>query len=764
METASDTASEKAVEKFQKEVNAHYAASIEEFEDYKANPSKSKLSAYKLKYPHTTKKRLGKNTKIDHIKRSTICVNDFICARDHHPEQKISDDDKTHILKYCLEKVKGIYKHAQALKTGYCNLLIMKASSENQLTIAITKNTLEANGQWIQRILKDLDRRWPSVKTDHKVMIISSKKNTLGGNATHCKNMDVAWRLLSSNHRFSVIFVCSNSTRMSDILELTTLMQRQRSDLIKNLNIIHDEAHNSKEGVPAHRRIVENIILQPIVNTYIPCTASNNSLVEEDNPLWNRDNLESQAIDYTDFNKVKSSDPDYSSIQDAKRCTFEDLMKHEKWTCHHIQEVSREDFMKCDDKYMKKKEDDLSPREIDDVDKRRKLEFCSFMKHDQEKTAMNYGLNSLNMNELLGLDYFQKDRLNLHIISTPRRRIITRTLAKECLKKEYNPIVLAIYGNEGDKYHLFNDGKEKSVDTIMGKSEFNDKLHALFTHLRKKGVNIDRPFVIIGNYTPTGESLSFVNYEYGTVRGNIRLIHTNAEEDYQEACRSNYMDTKFKEHDSEWTHPDKFLIGEKDFIDNAVSYEMENDARIDDLGLRNPSDEVNSPVINLTHNSNVDESGGSVAAPVKLIIEEEEDERIDALREFLGPEKKKVCFKGEGKGNETRQVIKGYLKECVEEGIITMEDPFKKFNFDTFTLKRVSCWKKIHHPPNPNYWKFKSYQDNHAAHKPFMNHRNGHKKNEFELCFCIGNFVSDRDKNDDKVRNKQDVIWLSYKY
>ena len=43
----------------------------------------------------------------------------------------------------------------------------MNGISKNQLPLAITKNTLEANQQWIQRILKDLDRRWPNVKTNN---------------------------------------------------------------------------------------------------------------------------------------------------------------------------------------------------------------------------------------------------------------------------------------------------------------------------------------------------------------------------------------------------------------------------------------------------------------------------------------------------------------------------------------------------------------------------------------------------------------------
>ena len=271
------------------------------------------------------------------------------------------------------------------MKTGYCNLKIMKSCSLNQLTFAITKNTLEANEQWIQRILKDLDRNWPNVKTNDKVIIVSSKKNTLNGNATHCKNISDAWRLLSSKkNQFSVVFVCSNNTRLNDIYELVMLMQSLKQELVKPINMIHDEAHNTKEGIPAHRDIIENIILQPIVVSYMPCTASNNSLCCSDNPLWNKDNLEYNAIDYTDFDKTKSTDPNYSSVQEAKQLTFEELSKHVEWKDHKRTEVSREIFMKTTTEYLKKKINDLTTVELEDIDMRRKLEFCQFMKIQQE--------------------------------------------------------------------------------------------------------------------------------------------------------------------------------------------------------------------------------------------------------------------------------------------------------------------------------------------------------------------------------------------
>ena len=251
-------------------------------------------------------------------------------------------------------------------------------------------------------------------------MIISSKSNKINkdlkDNATHCKNITDAWILLSKKNEFSVIFVCSNNTRINDIYQLTTLLQNLLPELRKNINIIHDEAHNAKEGIPPFRDTIENIILQPIVNIYIPCTASNNSIIVEENPLWKKENIENKALDYSNFDNTISTDPKYSSIGDAKKYTFEDLSSKSQWIDEKIEEVSMDDFMKCEAKYENKNIDNLSDGEFKDIDKRRKLEYCQFMENDQEIKAMNHGINVLNMNELIGEEVYQPNKFNLHII------------------------------------------------------------------------------------------------------------------------------------------------------------------------------------------------------------------------------------------------------------------------------------------------------------------------------------------------------------
>ena len=751
---------ESAVNKYRKLLKEYINNSIKEFENYLQAPTNLKLKTYKNKYTHI-KKRLGKNTKLKTIQQSHISIYEFIRLTNKNDsiDIKFSDEEIKLIITYNINKIQGIYKHAQALKTGYCNLKIMNSFSQNDLTFAIAKNTLEAGGQWQERIFKDLNDRWPNESIKNKVMIISSKKikinKGLKDNATHCKNISDAWMLLGKKNEFSVIFVCSNNTRINDIYELITLMENMNSDIRKNINIIHDEAHNTKEGIPPHRNIIENIILQPSVNIYIPCTASNNSIILEENPLWKKENIEIKALDYSNYDKTISTDPNYSSIGDAKRYTFEDLSSKPQWINYTIDEVPVDDFMKCDTKYENKNINNLTEKELDDINERRKLEYCQFMKNDQEKKAMNHGINILNMNELIEEEYYQSNKFNMHIISTPCRKIITRVLAKKAIQKDYNPIVLAIYGNEGNKFHLFHDDKEKLVDEEMGSREFNQKINNLLEYLKENMINTERPFIIFGNYSPTGESLSFVNSNYGIVRGKVRLISTNAEEDYQDAARLAYMKTRFIENNPKWKDPDKYLIGESKYIYNALSYEKENDSRIEEFKKR---DNIQTDINTSIKSEQIDKINGRVSCPIKFEIQDDCNklviELIDIMKKNTRTEPEKTDFMK-------------LLKNCVESHVILMDDPFNKFHFD-FKLIDFRCWKKEKANGNAmstkyGIWKFKNYKMHHDSNTPFINNINGHKKNECELCASL-DFYKVIDKNGESFINNKNTFWIGYKY
>jgi hypothetical protein len=787
------------ISKFRDTEKKFYSDVENDFQQYKNNPTKQFLQCFKDKYPHLKRcKRITSRTK-------TLDCKIYVMEILNRPEnnEEFSVGDKNIIYKYCIQKIKGLYKHAQALKTGYCNLQIINGFSEkNTISICITKNTLEANEQWLERLFKELDNRFPHVKLNDKILIISSKKNELNGNATHCKDINSAWKFLKRENTYKIIFICSNKIRISDVLEISESFQNLNSALQKNIRIFHDEAHNPKEGIPPFRDIVENIIIQRNVLSYTPISASNNTIFDENNHLWNKINLENFALDYTKFDKTKSTDPHFSSCNKSIKISFEEFINNPRWRNYEIHKIPTHIFMSVHGSEIQNYISRLNSANLDtlrnelnaeiklfnkqnitttdfdineiienkgnylenelvekntliNIERRRTLEFCDFMRNDKEIDAVNNGLNCLNMNELLGVQYFIKDEFNIHIISTPNRRIVTRYLCEEAIKKDFNPIVLGIYGNEGSKYHLIYDNEDYEISNIMDKGEFNIKLDKLFTHLKEKNIDINRPIIIIGNYNPTGESLTFVNYTYGTVRGNIRLISTNAEEDYQEASRSNYIDTKFKETEPDWVMPEKYLIGPKRFIDNALSYESENDARIDILLLQNNnSNNDNNVIMSSINNGPLPETNGIVAIPPKMIVDRSNENIIKILE----------IVKDKTKRNDVdKKEIRKLLKKYYESGEFDFQDKTAKFNFDTFRLKDVRAYKKKVIPPKKGTWKFVNYQNHHNIGTPFINDTNHIEVNEFEILICVDTYICE--ENGIQIeKNYNYTWWMGYKY
>jgi len=715
----------------------------EEFKQYKNDPQdKSKLRCLKDKYPHLNRKGIKKSSNPNiHLPHVHEFFND---------NPNISMEHKNIFYKYACCKIRGLYKHAQALKTGYCNHEIITGMSEpDTISFCISKNTLEAGQQWLERLLCELSTRFENANMREYVMIISSKKNTLGGRATHCKNIDAAWGYLKKpDNTFKIIFVCSNKTRIYDIYQLTLDFQNLRDSSTK-LRIIHDEAHNSQDGIPPFRDVVEQIVIQSNVISYMPVTATNNTLTWDESPIWR--NIERYAKNYTEYDDTKSTDPKYSSCGDARRHTFETLKTSSKWREYDVQEISEELFKSV-----------YGETSQENMDKKRKLEFCRFMKIQRENEAVNNGLNILRMNDILGEEFYQHNVFNLHIISTPCRRLITHYLAKEAIKMDFDPIVLAIHGNEGSKYHLMGNGidfAERDVSKIMGDGEFNQKLAKLFKWLTAQNINIQRPIIIIGNYNPTGESLTYVNFEYGTVRSNTRLISTNAEQDYQEACRENYMVTKFLENDPNWTPPDKYLIGHKSFIENALAYEKENDARIDMLpGEGSESMDYGNqtePVV---------DSGGTIATPVKISFPDIMDTSIPEVNTIID------ILSKTHRSPEDKQILKDCIKHCCENQDIdcTLDDPnennpLKKFNWSS-ELKDLRCYKKTDIAPKKGHWKYKNYFDHHQTNTSFMNNRNNHTKEQFEILTCLDKFVVKDDVGNVIETNSKITWWIGFKY
>jgi hypothetical protein len=743
--------------KFNEDVNNYYEQVKTDCNEYINNQDiQEPVKNIKNKYTWLSKLRFTKRSNISDFKAQ---LQDIL-SDNYFKHYEIID--KQIIYEYCIVKIRGLFKHAQALKTGFCNgQLITGFSEKNTISICITKNTLEASAQWLIRLYRELNDRYPNSKMDDKIMLISSKKNDLDSNATHCKNMEKAWSFLKKKNNFKLIFICSNKIRIQNVLEIAESFLGLKENLRKKLRIFHDEAHNTKEGIPAYRNIIENFIFLENVLSYQPITASLGEIVDKNNPLWMQNNLDKFAVNFTHFDKTKSDSPNYSSISDADKMCIEKLAINDKWQDHGITAVSRENFIKVDPKYIGKNINHLKNSEIEDIDKRRQLEFCQFMANDREIPALNNGINLLHLNIILQRQHYSTTEFNLHIMCTPRRNIITHELCMRAYKMEYKPIVLGVYGNQGSKYHLFIDDDYTGtiVDNKMGDGEFNTKLYNLKKHLEKTGINTNVCWIIIGNYSPTGESLSFVNYHYGTVKCCIRLITTNAEEDYQTAARANYMVTKFKENDNDWIQPPKYLIGEKAFINNALSYERENDARIDLLAKQSSDTTINN-IILPENNSGAQTriQSNNTSVPVKIIMDANliTNPYYKNLMDIASKSRR-------SKEDKTRFI--NLLQSCNENDEIgcEIEDPTGKLDFKNIELNGFRCYYK-ECKNEKGYWKFKSYKENFAAKIPFINSTGEHSTGQCEILVCKDMYLLKDVENKVIEKNPPSVWWLSYKY
>jgi len=615
-------------------------------------------------------------------------------------------------------------------------------------------------------------------------------------------------------------------TRINDILDLTTKYNNLVPTLRKKIRIIHDEAHNHKEGIPPNRDVIENILLEEKVLSYCPVTASafvkEKGIADEDNPIWNLENLKSNGINYTEFDTIKSDSANYSSCGNAIKYSCEKLKKSSKWNPDTITRVSEEVFIKVStdipnfskysveklEKEIKKYFDPKSYKRgnykwIEDlhrwedvhakikngasvqkdilahalrnlyVNRKRELEFHPLVNNSgKEKEAMENGINYLNMNNLTKTEFYKPEKFGLYMLNTPNRKIITRHLAEEALKMSYkktslrskkkfvlnvplNPIVLAVYGNEGDKYHLLYDDKEDCVDNIMVDGEFNEKLSKLLKHLKKNGVNTDRPFIIIGNYNPCGESISFAHTDYGTVRAVLACTSRDSAEDYQVGCRDNCVNNHFvKEFGPDWEFPEKFLVGPKKFLENAMEGERQNDEYVDDLIACQGDMSDQEIQINMAYKRNEEQLGtGTVATPIKIEIDTE-SARYPELKEIMGKERRNE----EDKINFMR-ILKAMVDD--DDDDTEMNDKTGKFNWETYKLKEFRCYKKTLIAKN---FRFQKYEGSQKVGTPYINNKNKRLPKECEILTCLDTYVLKDKTGKITYKNKKRTWYMGYKY
>jgi hypothetical protein len=375
-----------------------------------------------------------------------------------------------------------------------------------------------------------------------------------------------------------------------------------------------------------------------------------------------------------------------------------------------------------------------------------------------EKDQYNMGLNILDnyyevntSNKLL----FIPDETNLHIMSTPKRNVFTYSLMKYAVEKPYRPILFGLY--KGKINLMYKDENNETVETEYADfsedgsmKEFNEKIEACLKFLIKEKVNIKVPIIFMGNYIPTGESITFVNCNYGTIRSVILFPGTdsNPSSEYQVLCRQNYMIIKFIEKDPNFIMPESFICSYKQQIDNALIEETANDDRIDEMLAEKTETPVDfEPILVNTANDTInwDEC---ISIPIKIQIDDIEDEAILELFKILDKEKRSP---------EDKKKILEIFNKGIQNKTISFIDKSNKFDFGSFTLKDVRTYRKKD-KATEHTWRFPQYSGNHNQNMPYICDKNDIKQYECELYAC-----NDRYVKDDFVNPKQ-RMWLSYRY
>jgi len=644
---------------------------------------------------------------------------------------------KEYIFENCSRKIRGFFKHGQSAKTEISCIKIMKDIMNNIITFCITKNTLLANKQFTSRLIKLL-KAAGFTNLKEFIIVISSQFNDLDGNATHCKDLYDAWSKICNNkNNYMVVFVCANSTRINDICNLLSNYTQPTFNqvYIKKVVIQYDEAHNFMSGIPVCRGACENMLLYDFVLAFIPITASNKTIFDEYNPIWFKDNINKNKLNYInkDLAKscIKSDDESYSSIIDA--CFIDTELLNKKV---YDNTIKRELFNKH------------YPNES--YERKGRVNSCPILLCGDEELALNCAKEILDNPEYEYENYdnddievctekiFQKCISNFHIMIVPRRTVITEMIMEYAAIRDYYPITIGLYGGKIHyRYKNLVNGKlyiNKPCGIQFDDSkEFNEILNDF---LIKKGLK-NRPVIIIGNYQTVGESNTFVNSDYGYIRSVSVLSGCilTPEQHYQFILRLCFLFERFN--GLKKLDVTKFIIGNKKSYDDAIEYEKLNDNIIQEL-IDNPEQsEISFDYRNSSSSSGLASSVNSqlittnrYSVPVKFTIEDIDCEYVVEIRKIM---------KIDNRTLENKKLFMEYLiKALIESSVIKYDNNVEKIILENYILTEFRCYKDGLDPVN---YRFNGYYDRWVMSEPY---KNGElNTGECSICCCLKKHTSD---------------------
>lgn len=721
---------------------------LETYNSLKTN--KSQLKLFKKKFPYF---------------KSSSSRYSLIHELFNYPEfEKFKSNNvfKNYLYKKIVKKIRGLFKHGQCAKTEISCEKIILDMTKGLITIAVTKNTLLANKQWTTRCIK-LMKKHGLTNLKDQILVISCVFNDLDGNATHCKNLAEAWdKICSNNNNYKVIFVCANQRRVDDVCNLLQKYKQPsfNSVLRKNIVIQYDEAHNKQTGVPSCREFVENMLIYDFVEQFVPITASKNPIDDESNPLWIKENIKKNKLNYINGelakSRIKSDDNNYSSIKDGIQIIIDNVYESKEYDNTIPEELFKKHYPKKD----YNEAGHVNAYSISLCgDENLVLNVCKKILDNQDIQIQCQNDEEI---EFKTTKIFIKDEGNYHIVITPCRTIITEMLMLYAVTKDYNPVVIGLFsGSINYIYRDYNDGKIKGnrpgsgIDKYSDKSkEFNENF---YEWLKRKNL-LNRPVIIFGNYQNVGESNTFVNSDYGYLRSTILLPGCNldAEQHYQFLLRCCFLLEKFiaseKFKHITKDNIEKFIITYEEGINDALNYENVNDEIVQEL-IDNPEESEFDPQFGLQSNSNNSSSSNVqlnrkiISIPVRFEIGDYSCEYVKIMVEIMKKETRTSHDKNEFMNN---------LILAINESSVIKQDKNREFNIelDKFVLDEFRCYRD---GLNPDSYRFKGFYDRWELGESYEN-------GELNIGECSFYGCTKKHKSTDGHINNPNVFYMSFAY
>jgi len=488
-------------------------------------------------------------------RKSTISLCDYIKKYSSERDREY----QLNLLEILSSKIKVIKKHGQSEKTQLVIEHILNNIDSN-VVICITKNTLLSSSQFLERFIKETKKKLNTNNIKDNVIILNSS-DEVSDDYTHCSNIDKVISILSRDNDVKIIFMCCNNVRMDDVD--TFLNSYNNFKNTKNVEAHLDEAHNYMN---TYRHKIEKWLLYSFVEAFVPCSASSDPIHFNDK-LWKQ----LTTLDYHDKFKTKSTDDTYFGINNMINIEEEGyevphtsvLIPTGIWNkCYPKKEYVNNTWSTC--QYKKQIETQILGDE---------------QTHFNHVKEIYTGTYQDTDDDTIEFPLLIPNRFNLHMLLCPMRIVSHERIKDWLLTHESKPNVLVINSGKSIFYHK-DGGYIKKYE--LKKGEINVEIE---NTLKLDSVDRNKPLIIAGNWKSLGESITFVNRDYGNFRSICipNGIDLNREVVYQFLLRDCFMLSKWGDDNKHTLEKEVYCICSKEHYKMALDYEKLNDRVIDDI-------------------------------------------------------------------------------------------------------------------------------------------------------------------------------------